>query len=361
MLVLAFNFMESTGKITKFNLAVLNEEVLDSFPAQASIVAIKDSYNKDVLGAYNMIDANAKGGDEEPGSYEDGMQLTGEDSLISDLSALTTNVSQNQREEVVTYTVQRGDTISGIAAIHGVTANTILWANNLTSSSYIKEGQILKILPVTGVQHIVKKGETISDVAKKYKAKTEDIISYNNLSADGSLQVGENLIVPDGEVPVTYPARTYVKSYSAPNIDVKSFFSFPVKGIRSQGLHGYNGIDIANQCGTPVFAAADGQVVLSRTTQSRARIGASVFGGYGNHVRIKHSNGTETIYAHLKDVMIPYGANVVKGQQVGTMGGGFELVGGKLYRMEGAGRSTGCHLHFEVRGATNPLAKYSRY
>lgn len=353
--------MESTGRVTKFNLAFLNEEILEPLPTQANVISIKDSYSKDVLGAYDLIDIHAKGGDSESSFYEDGMQVTGEDAVVANLSTLTTNASQNQREEVVTYTVQQGDTISGIAAMHGVTASTILWANGLSGSSYIKEGQVLKILPVTGVQHIVKKGETISDIAKKYKAQVADIISYNNLSADGSLQIGEDLIIPDGEMPVVYPTRTYVQSYSAPRVDSSGFFAFPSHGIRSQGLHGYNGIDVANQCGTPIFAAADGQVVLARTTQSRARIGASVFGGYGNHVRIKHSNGTETIYAHLKDVMVPYGANVIKGQQVGTMGGGFEWIDGKLYRMEGAGRSTGCHLHFEVRGASNPLSKYLRY
>ena len=69
---------------------------------------------------------------------------------------------------------------------------------------------------------------------------------------------------------------------------------------------------------------------------------------------IKHPNGVVTLYAHLKDVYVFNGQEVNQGSMIATMGGGFEVVEGRRVRMEGAGKSTGCHLHFEVRGAKNP-------
>ena len=63
----------------------------------------------------------------------------------------------------------------------------------------------------------------------------------------------------------------------------------------------------------------------------------------------------------MRDVFVTAGQSVKQGQQIGTIGGGFEYINGRLFRMQGAGKSTGCHLHFEVRGAKNPLANYWRY
>ncbi len=328
---------------------------------KASATSIQISNDSNSL-RFDSVDDPAKGG---PGDseYNDTIGTTGNDSLIPQLSALTINASQNKRSEPIKYTVKKGDTVSQIAAEFGITTNTILWANNLRASSYIREGQELTILPVTGVQHDVKKGDTVIKIAKKYKAKVSDIIAYNGLPADGSLQIGETLIIPDGEKPRVYAPK---RRYSAPRfakstINADQYYIFPVKGRKTQGLHRFNAVDIANRCGTPIYAAADGKILAAKTTRSRARVGASVFGGYGNYVKIQHPNGTATLYAHMMDVIVKEGQTVKQGQQIGTVGGGFEYINGRLYRMEGAGRSTGCHLHFEVRGAPNPTAKYWRF
>ena len=97
------------------------------------------------------------------------------------------------------YVVQSGDTPSSIATAFGISTNTILWANNLMVGDYIKPGQELKILPVTGVEHIIAANDTIDSVASKYKAGKDEIIVFNGLPADGSLTAGRILIIPNGE------------------------------------------------------------------------------------------------------------------------------------------------------------------
>ncbi len=352
--------MDSSGRANIFNLNNSGSELFDTPTTYASIAIAADFHNKDAL-TFDQADTKAKGGPSQD-EYID-INTTGDDALMFSLPALTINSSQNERDGKIIYTVKQGDTISKIAAEYGVTTNTILWANKLRASSYIKEGQELEVLPVTGVKHIVKKGDTVSTLAKKYKAKQGEVIAFNSLPADGSLQIGDEIIIPDGEMPRVYTrrARTSSPVYARSTVNASKYFIFPTRGTRTQGRHGYNAVDVGNKCGTAVYAAADGVVELARTTKSRARLGASVFGGYGNHIRIRHPNGTVTLYAHLRSIFVSPGQSVKKGQQIAAMGGGFEYVNGRLVRMRGAGKSTGCHLHFEVRGAANPLTKYWRY
>mgnify|MGYP001570348380 FL=1 len=217
------------------------------------------------------------------------------------------------------------------------------------------------MLPVAGVKYEVKSGDTITALAQRFRADVQDIIAYNHLPADGSLRPGDALILPDGLMPQpprpkpTIIAGQQSSQIAAGKVDSSKYFIFPTTGRRTQGLHGSNGVDVANECNTPIYAAADGQITTVNTTNSRARVGSAVYAGYGNHVKIKHPNGTETLYAHLKDMYVFEGQSVRQGSMIATMGGGFEYINGKRVRMEGSGRSSGCHLHFEVHGARNPL------
>ncbi len=357
-----YNYADANGRVFLFDNYTQDEV----FQKNKNALIANLSSNKDFISLLDSSFTNSKGGIDEPEQTpSQEYYLEGNSAIIQQNYILTTNASKNNRTEVLYYTVKKGDTVSKIAAEFGITINTILWANNLSKTSYIKEGQKLKILPVTGVQHDVKKGDTLIAIARRYKAKVDDIIKYNGLPADGSLQVGETLIIPDGEMPVIRKATRYVKrnypKYSSANRNISKNFGFPTRGIRSQGLHRFNAVDIANRCGTPIWAVMDGVVISAKTTKSRARFGWSVYGGYGNYIKIKHSNGVVTLYAHLKNVLVKEGQYVKKGQRIATMGGGFEYINGRLYRMQGAGNSTGCHVHFEVRGASNPMAKYWKY
>ena len=70
-------------------------------------------------------------------------------------------------DNISLYVVRAGDSLSGIAKLFGVSANTILWANDIKKGQAIQPGQTLVILPVSGVQHTVVAGETVRSIAKK--------------------------------------------------------------------------------------------------------------------------------------------------------------------------------------------------
>jgi murein DD-endopeptidase MepM/ murein hydrolase activator NlpD len=245
------------------------------------------------------------------------------------------NSSQNKKE-IIEYTVQAGDTVQSVATANSISVNTLLWANDLTSSSKLKVGQTLVILPTDGVLHVVKSGDTISAIAQKYKAKSESIISYNDLANQDDIYIGDILVVPGGTMPKT----------SAPAVNnqvplANNYFIYPVEGKITQGLHYYNAIDVANKCGTPVYAAAGGIV--------RRAVGNNSWNsGMGNYITIEHSNGTVTYYGHLQSLLVKPGESVSQGQHIGFVGNTGKVVG-----------ATGCHLHFQVVGAANPLSRYS--
>lgn len=244
-----------------------------------------------------------------------------------------TEFEDNTKKEVFEYSVRSGDSLLGIANHFNISLDTLLWANDLSKNSVIQPDQKLVILPVSGVLHLVKSGETLGGLTKTYEADINETIAFNNLSEDGEIFKGDILIIPGGKK----PPEPQPKSYSAQIPIAYSYFIFPAVGKISQGLHLYNAIDIANKCGTPIYAAAGGTV--------QSRIGyASVS---GNYVRILHPNGVVTLYAHLSKILVKPGQKVSQGQVIGYMGNTGYTVG-----------RTGCHLHFEVRGAKNFLAKY---
>lgn len=228
-------------------------------------------------------------------------------------------------DQISLYVVREGDTLGGIASMFSVTANTIAWANDLDGP--IQPGDELVILPVPGVRHTVEKGQTLSGIADKYHADDVEVARYNGISPDESLVVGSVLIIPDGEIDVPK------KSRSTSVLADSSYFRKPVSGRKTQGLHGYNGVDFGAPIGTPIYASASGHVIVSRA--------GAWNGGYGNYIVIKHPNGTQTLYAHNSKNSVWVGQWVEAGQLIGYVGS--------------TGRSTGPHLHFEVRGASNPF------
>lgn len=246
--------------------------------------------------------------------------------------------NQSTRKEITNYVVQPGDTFQSIADSFNISVNTILWANDLSASSKIKVGQDLNILPTSGVLHVVKSGDTVGAIAQKYKAGADDVIAYNDLANQDDIYVGDILVVPGGVLP---KKASPIINIQVPLAD--NYFIFPAQGKIAQLLHYYNGVDLANKCGTPIYAAAAGVV-------QRAVANGGYNSGMGNHVTILHSNGTVTYYGHLMTVLVKPGERVDVGQNIALMGG--------QPGMAGAGKSTGCHIHFQVIGAKNPLAKY---
>ena len=234
--------------------------------------------------------------------------------------------------QISVYVVRKGDTLSEIAEMFGVSTNTIVWANNIKASS-IKEGQELVILPISGVRHVVKSGDTIKSLATKYKADFDEILSYNGLATDAKIKPGDIVVIPDGVISATQ--TSLAKTSGLQTYPVYSgFYLRPIVGGRkTQGIHGNNGVDLAAPTGVPILASADGKVIVSRA--------GGYNGGYGTYVVISHANGTQTLYAHMSKDNVSVGQSVEQGQVIGTVGS--------------TGKSTGPHVHFEVRGAKNPF------
>jgi murein DD-endopeptidase MepM/ murein hydrolase activator NlpD len=256
-----------------------------------------------------------------------------------------TELSQKPRDKVITYSVEKGDTIETIAKKFDISTDTIKWANDINSSDFLSIGQELKILPVTGIAHKVAPGETIYSIAQKYSTSAQGIVDFPfNTFADPetfAMVAGQMIIVPGGVEPSQQ--STYVKTpevyIATGTVPVGSNgWYFPVGGSISQYASWYHmALDIAGSVGTPVYAAHSGTV-------ERVSLGGWD-SGYGNNVWINDGDGVQTHYAHLNAANASVGQNVVGGQTI---------IG---YRGN-TGRSTGPHTHFEIRvngSLVNPL------
>ena len=259
---------------------------------------------------------------------------TQDNALVASKNPMGTLPSVFQ-DEILIYTVVGGDTPGAIAERFGISLNTLLWANNIANPNLIKVGDELIILPVTGVKYEVKKGDTIEAIAKKFKGDVDEILSFNGLATGEPLEVGSVLIIPDGEIvpPLSAPSTRSISSFSRLP-EYSGYYMKPIfGGRRSRGLHGFNGIDLADSCGSPVLSSAPGTIIIARPSGWN--------GGYGKYVVISHANGTQTLYAHLSSILGKIGQYIAQGSQIATVGS--------------TGNSTGCHVHFEVRGARNPF------
>lgn len=255
-------------------------------------------------------------------------------SLIKTASPTTSVV----RQTVSQYTVRGGDTISTIASAFGISTNTILWANNLNETDFIKPGQTLKIPPTSGVVHTVASGDTISSIAKKYKADENKILEFNKLPDASAIEVGQALIIPGGSIEPPPPVRVATTTTSSGSIFSTnappaarvsgSRLQWPTVGhkINQYFTWRHTGIDIEADTGTPIYAAEGGRVIVSQGGWN---------GGYGNYIIIDHGNGMQTVYGHASRLYVTAGQTVTRGQTIAGAGT--------------TGRSTGVHLHFEVR------------
>ncbi len=268
-----------------------------------------------------------------------GASTTDDDISIVEDTYLTSEVQKVDEtrtidnEQISVYVVHSGDTLPAIAKMFGVTTNTIRWGNDLKTDK-LTPGQTLVILPISGVRHVVKSGETIAGITKMHKGDYDEVLQYNNLTKSSKLAIGDVIVIPDGEmvaVSAGTKKTTSNTNYSGPTYS--GYYMRPiVGGIKTQGVHGHNGVDLASNYGANILASAKGEVIIARTGWN---------GGYGTYVVIKHDNGTQTLYGHLSALSVSAGDSVYQGQIIGKMGS--------------TGKSTGTHLHFEIRGARNPF------
>lgn len=266
---------------------------------------------------------------------------------------LLTTIPSRPSQQIVTFTVQTGDTLFSIADIYKINPETLLWGNYdvlQDNPDFLKPGQVLNVLPVNGTYYQWTEGDTVDKVAAYFKTTPNDIVTFtgNNIdlttlsNSNSGIEPGKWLMIPNG--------KRAIKDWGPPAITRSNPASASYYGSGSCGsiyegavgtgslvwpttdhtISGYDyssvhtAIDIGGQEGNGVFAADTGVVVYA---------GWSDF-GYGYLLVIDHGNGVQTAYAHLSAVGASCGQSVMRGGLVGALGN--------------TGNSTGPHLHFEV-------------
>lgn len=255
-------------------------------------------------------------------------------------------ITSSANDEISTYVVREGDTLSQIAEMFGVKVSTIRGFNNIRKDSDLRVGQEILILPVDGAVYKVEKGDTLSSVAKKWKSDENDIAVFNDIE-NGKLVVGSEIIIPNAEAPIIEekPKTTSTKTNTSTKTTSSSgsnssypagFYTHPIPrgSVKSQGFHGpYQAQDLAAKEGTPIVASSAGRVVAVRG-------GNAWNGGYGNMVIIDDGRAN-VLYAHMSKINVSQGQVVAQGEKIGEVGN--------------TGRSTGPHLHIEYRGKKGPM------
>lgn len=240
-------------------------------------------------------------------------------------------ISFGGRRETIKYAVQSGDNLIFLSQKFNITVDTILVENKITVRTVLRPGDVLSILPVSGVSHKVKKGDNLAKVAALYKADKQRIADFNNLP-DENLPVGQTIIIPEGRIPYTPPATAAARPAQVAGgrptslITLQRGMLWPTVSRRVSQYFKWRhpGIDIALPTGNPIYASDDGVVTKSGWNS----------GGYGYMILIDHENGIVTRYGHASKLFVKVGERVSKGDVIALIGS--------------TGRSTGPHVHFEI-------------
>jgi murein DD-endopeptidase MepM/ murein hydrolase activator NlpD len=236
------------------------------------------------------------------------------------LRAPSTPAQARQLAPLVHYRVRPGDSVDSIASRAGITVDTLVQINHLSWPPLLTPGGQLVVPPVDGTMVPVDSGQTLSTLAKTFRIDISVLRTVNGLGLDAPPP--SQLFIP--AVKTDDLARPAPSSDPGGNRQHLVRFAWPAHGTITQYFWEYHpGIDIANDVGTPEFAADSGKVVFAG------------WGSYGIYVEIDHGNGFHTIYGHMSAVQVTTGQLVTQGQQIGLMGA--------------TGRATGPHLHFEIR------------
>ncbi|MBN1667728.1 MAG: M23 family metallopeptidase [Anaerolineales bacterium] len=291
-------------------------------------------------------------------------QLTYGQAGIQRAVMLDTLIPTRERVDVITYTVQSGDSLFSIADSFGLKPETILWGNFATlqdNPHLLRPNQDLYILPVNGTYYQWSETDTLSQVADFFEVEPQTILEYpgnrfdlTTASVDSpGVEPGSWLIVPGGirettdwgPPTITRSNPASARYYGAGHCGAvytgavgTGSFIWPTT---SRQISGYNydpvvhpAIDIGGSIGNAIYATDSGVVVYA---------GWSDY-GYGYLIVIDHGNGWQSAYAHLSAVGVGCGQSVFQGSVIGGLGS--------------TGNSTGPHLHFELvyNGAKlNPL------
>jgi len=299
-----------------FSFIFLTFFIVATFVLSSIVFSNSDGKNKNLCGSYiGRLKINQEFKDNElnygvggPESYE---------------------VGKKDRLKFYFYEIQKGDSIYSISKKLGVTMDTIISLNRMIDAHNISEGKEILVPTLEGIIYTVKAGDTLEKIASNYRISVEDIKDANELEEE-ELYEGRILFLPNARLSETERQKALGYLFFKP---LRGLYTsgFGIRNDPFTGERGYHtGIDVAKNYGAPVYAAKEGIVTF-----------AGWNGGYGKCVVIKHQFGFETLYGHLSTINVSTGQKVKAGQFIGRVGD--------------SGRSTGPHLHFEVRKFGTPI------
>jgi len=214
----------------------------------------------------------------------------------------------------IDYTVQKGDTLFGIAKLFSVSAESIQKLNGISDPSRIRVGQVLKI---PGSTYTVKSGDNLYSIARLHNISFADLVAANKLDPAKALVIGQILTLPGVTEDVPSPKTDTVKSTVDPvdnTVSVKLSTPDP-KGVwpitgRQERLDGkVGGVYIDGQKGEPVFAVSSGPVVW-----------VGPYRGFGKVVFVQSSSNLVFIYGGFDEVQVQVGDSVSIGTVIGSLG-----------------------------------------
>lgn len=329
--IIVKNLFWGRGNLFKFSI---------QFVSAVALIIITLSYPYRL----NPIDISSSRGDVIVSAQQD---------LLRQSGSVSTPIPDDRKSyDPTEYIVKSGDTLSRISLNQGISVDTIMWANNLTASSFIRPGDKLLIPPGDGVMVTSKKGDSVEGLAKTYNSNPQLILEANQeqlLPPNYAITVGSRLFIPDGRPPAppkpatpvysgVVASRPYTPTYSTPVVPgVGRFLSWPVArgGSVSQCYsRWHNGIDIADRSYPNLVATAPGRVTFAGCQSGACPAPGAFTGGYGLAwtVIVDHGNGLSSVYGHMRNIYVRNGQSVTTGQALGQMGA--------------TGTAYGVHVHF---------------
>jgi len=271
-----------------------------------------------------------------------------EDATMMSIEEMETALSGNSREPVV-YTVQSGDTVSGIAYKYDTSVSAIEAANPDLVAEKIKIGDEITVsasIPTLSVKETVVEEYTRAVGYETVKETTDALYTTQSrvkrAGVNGEAAVTAEVVYVNGQeqertvlewINISEPVDEIIEvgTKKPPKKAPTGSFMRPANGYISS-RYGYRrsmgdfhtGVDFAGPTGTPIYASDGGKVTY-----------AGWKGNYGYCVFVDHGNGYTTVYAHCSKLLVKVGQSVGKGETIAKVGS--------------TGRSTGPHLHFEIR------------
>ena len=237
---------------------------------------------------------------------------------------------------ITEYEVKEGDSLWSIASKFDLDLDTIIGSNKIPNINFLKLGTVLRIPNQDGIFVKVARNDTAAKLADKHGSYKQAVYVANLLSEEAQLKIGSEIFLPGAKIasPAVPERRTNARSVRTTVTASSGKLRWPVMGKISSTFGWrrspfgrrrvfHSGLDIRAPRGTGIVAAGNGQVVFS-----------GWMGGYGKAIVISHPGGISTLYGHCSSILVN-GGNVRSGQLIARVGS--------------TGRSTGNHLHFEVR------------